>query len=90
VLARHGGIGGFDRRIVGPGGRQHLPRIGAPHHGELAGREGGVGFFFRGAGRELALGGRSLVDLVPGEDDLPGLEGGENRRFEVGMTVDNL
>jgi hypothetical protein len=50
-LARRGGVGGFDRRIVDAEGRRHLPRIGAPHHGELfAGESAAVLVRKRGGG----------------------------------------
>jgi hypothetical protein len=39
-LARHGSVGGFDRRIVDAEDRQHLPGIGPSHDGELVAGEG--------------------------------------------------
>jgi hypothetical protein len=62
VLARHGGEGGFDRRIVDAEHRQHLPGIGAPRHGEFGPREGAV--VLSGGGEGLALGSRPVVDLI--------------------------
>ena len=65
-LARRGGVGGFDRRIVDAEGRRHLPRIGAPHHGEpLRGRKRGRSR--PEAGRGLAWGG--ALDLAPGRGE---------------------
>ena len=63
-LARRGGVGGFDRRIVDAGGRRHLPRIGAPHHGELfAGESAAVLVRKRGGG----LHGAALSTSRPAE-----------------------
>jgi hypothetical protein len=66
-LARRGGVGGLDRRIVDAKPCQHLPGVGAPRHGEFALREGAS--FSSGGGEGLALGSRPVVDRRPRRRD---------------------
>ena len=86
-LARDDGIGGFDRRTVDADDRQHLARVGPPHHGDLfAGEGAGVGF---GRGREGAAGCILSSSGEPADADSPG-----SRRPEspisclMAMTID--
>jgi hypothetical protein len=89
-LERRGGVGGFNRGVVDAEARRHLPRIGAPRHGELfAGEATGDGF---GRGGEGA--GRGGVLSSSGElagSDLLGSRRPESLICEPGsMTIDNL
>ena len=78
VLARRGGEGGFDRRIVDAEHRQHLPGIGAPRHGEFGPREGAVVLFRRGEGAGIGLASCRRSAQAPCAQDFPA-PGGGNR-----------